>query len=99
MTAISCSLSVLRTISMPLDRGAYRKLRSVSPALPVVMVAVRDFSGLTRCACALANAEARAAKVSLDRCTGGLRIQDFKAHGICFRALCSYAVPDGLLGV
>src|SRR5438128_10454529 len=63
------------------------------------MVAVRDFSGLTRCACALANAEARAANVSLDRCMGGLRIQDIKAHGARLRAFGSHAMPHGFLGV
>src|SRR4051812_16391043 len=72
---------------------------AVSPALPVLMVAVSDFSGLTRWACALAKAAARAANDSLDRCTGGLRIRDIKAHCACLRALCPHAVPDCLLGV
>src|ERR1700730_6574369 len=63
------------------------------------MVAVSDFSGLTRCACALAKAAARAANDSLDRCTGGLRIQDIEAHRSRFRALRAHAMADRLLGI
>src|SRR6516165_1970283 len=63
------------------------------------MVAVSDFSGLTSSAWALAKAEASAATVSLDRGMGCLRLQHIKAHRPRFRALCSYAMPDGLLGV
>src|SRR5262249_19403677 len=63
------------------------------------MVAVSDFSGLTSSAWALANAEARAATDSLDRGMGRLRLQHIKAHRSRFRALCSHAVPDGLLGI
>src|SRR6516164_3379589 len=99
MTAISCSLSVLRTISSPLERGAYRKLRALSPGRPPAMVAVSDFSGLTRCACAFASAAARAANDSLDRCTGGLRVENVKAHRARFRALGPHAVPDCFLGI
>src|SRR6516164_5465820 len=99
MTAISCSLSVLRTISSPLERGAYRKLRAASPGRPPAMVAVSDFSGLTRCACALASAEASAANDSLDRCTVGLRVKNIEAHRARFRALCPHTVADCLLGI
>src|SRR6516165_319697 len=63
------------------------------------MVAVSDFSGLTSSAWALAKAEASAATVSLDRGMGCLRLQHIKAHRPRFRALCSDAVPDGLLGI
>src|ERR1700736_1775688 len=63
------------------------------------MVAVSDFSGLTRCACALARAAAKAANDSLDRCTGGLRIQNVEAHRTRFRALGPHAMPDRFLGV
>src|SRR6266700_6947604 len=63
------------------------------------MVAVSDFSGLMSSAWALAKAEASAATVSLDRGIGGLRLQHIKAHRPRFRALCSHAVPDGLLGI
>src|SRR6516165_5187972 len=63
------------------------------------MVAVCDFSGLTRCACALASAAARAANDSLDRCTGGLRVEHIKAHSARFRTLCPHAMADGLLGI
>src|SRR5208337_2725549 len=63
------------------------------------MVAVSDFSGLTRCACALARAAAKAANDSLDRCTGGLRIQDVEAHRTRFGALCPHAMPDRFLRV
>src|SRR4029077_16823588 len=48
---------------------------------------------------ALASAEARAATDSLDRGIRRLRHQDLEAHGARFRALCSYAMPDRLLGV
>src|SRR5215813_1330274 len=63
------------------------------------MVAVSDFSGLTSSAWALAKAEASAATVSLDRGMGGLHLQHIKAHRPRFRALCSHAVPDGLLSI
>src|SRR5262245_52903087 len=63
------------------------------------MVAVSDFSGLTSSAWALANAEASAATVSLDRGMGRLRFQHIKAHRPRFRALGFHAVPDGLLSV
>src|SRR5215468_701625 len=97
--AISCCLNVLRTMSSPLESGAYRKLRSPSPGRPVRMVAVRDFSGLTSSACALAKAEASAATVSLDRGMGRLRLQQVKAHRARFRALCFHAVANGLSGI
>src|SRR6516225_612257 len=63
------------------------------------MVAVSDFSGFTRCACALASAAARAANDSLVRCTGGLRVEDIEAHRARSRALCPHAMPDRLLGI
>src|SRR5438128_12535250 len=63
------------------------------------MVAVSDFSGLISSACALASAAASAANVSLHRGMGGLRRQEIETHRPRFRTLCSYAMPDGLLGV
>src|SRR5262245_39005160 len=63
------------------------------------MMAVSDFSGLTSSAWALAKAEASAATDSLDRGMGGLRLQHIKTYGARFRALCSHAVPDRLLGI
>src|SRR5262245_52058039 len=97
--AISCCPSVLRTMSSPLESGAYRKLRSPSPGRPVRMVAVSDFSGLTSSAWALAKAEASAATVSLDRGMGRLRFEHVKAHRSRFRAPGFHAMPDGLLGI
>src|SRR5215467_10775072 len=97
--AISCCPNVLRTMSSPLESGAYRKLRSPSPGRPVRMVAVSDFSGLISSAWALAKAEASAATVSLDRGTNGLRVQHIKAHRPRFRALGFHAMPDGLPGI
>src|SRR5262247_3090902 len=97
--AISCCPSVLRTMSSPLESGAYRKLRSPSPGRPVRMVAVSDFSGLMSSAWALAKAEARAATVSLDRGMGRLHLQHIKAHRPGFGALGAHAVPDGLPGI
>src|SRR6516165_5465999 len=63
------------------------------------MVAVRDFSGLTSSAWAMARAEASAATDSLDRGMGGLRLQHIKAHRPRFRASRFDTVPDGLPGV
>src|SRR6266436_6066586 len=60
------------------------------------MVAVSDFSGLTSSAWALAKAEASAA---MDRCMGGLRLENIEAHRAGFRALCADAVADRLLGI
>src|SRR5215813_8233835 len=97
--AISCCPSVLRTMSRPLESGAQRKLRSLSPGRQVRMVAVSDFSGLTSSAWALAKAEASAATVSLDRGMGRLRLQHIKAHRPHSRALCLHAMPDGLLSI
>src|SRR5437588_8171780 len=97
--AISCCPSGLRAMSSPLERGAYRKLRSHSPDRPVRMIAVSDFSGLMSSACALAKAEASAATDSLDRGMGGLHLQHIKAHRPRFRAPGLHAVPDGLPGI
>src|SRR5947208_9874997 len=97
--AISCCPSVLRTMSSPLESGAYRKLRSRSPGRPVRIVAVSDFSGLTSSACALARAEASAANDSLDRCMDGLRFQNIEAHRTRFRALAPHPMTNRLLGV
>src|SRR6266540_2465688 len=63
------------------------------------MVAVSDFSGFMSSAWALAKAEASAATDSLDRGMGCLRLQHIKAHRPRFRALCSHAVANGLLGI
>src|SRR5215831_7484565 len=97
--AISCWPSVLRTMSRPLESGAYRKLRSPPPGRPLRTVAVSDFSGLASSACALAKAEASAATDSLDRGMGGLRRDQVEAHRTRFRALPSHATPDALLGI
>src|SRR5215510_11115959 len=63
------------------------------------MVAVRDFSGLTSSAWALAKAEASAATDSLDRGMENLALQHIEAHGAGFGALGFHAVPDGLPGI
>src|SRR5262249_49707320 len=63
------------------------------------MMAVSDFSGLISSACALANAEASAATVSLDRGMDRLRLQHIKAHRPRFRALGFHAVPNRLPGI
>ena len=44
--AISCWLKVLRTISSPLDSGAYRNDRSDVPASSDRMAPTSDFSGI-----------------------------------------------------
>src|SRR3974390_363378 len=74
-------------------------MRSPSPARPLRMVALSDFSGLTSCACALASAQARAAKDSLERCMGGLRVQEIQAHRAGPRTLGPDTMTDGLFGV
>src|SRR5580704_9623088 len=63
------------------------------------MVAVRDFSGLTSSACALAKAPARLAMDGLDLCTAALHAQEIKAHRPRLRAFGADAVPDRLLGI
>src|SRR6266545_7847378 len=86
-------------MSSPLESGAYRKLRSLSPGRPVRIVAVSDLSGLMSSVWALAKAAASAATDSLDRGMGDLRLQHVKANGARFRALGFHAVPNGLPGI
>src|SRR5262249_62247602 len=101
IAAISCWLRVLRTMSRPLESGAYRKLRSPSPARLGRITAISDFSGLTSSPWALASALARAATESLDRGMGDLcgDSQNIEAHGAGLRALGAHAMPDALLGI
>src|SRR6185437_13364279 len=73
--AISCWPKVLRTMSSPLDSGAYRNDRSASPGPFGRIVATEDFSGLASSACALAKAAARQAMDSLDRCMASLQAE------------------------
>src|SRR5580692_4190090 len=63
------------------------------------MVAVRDFSGLTSSACALASAAARLAMDGLDLCTAILHAEEIKAHRPRLRTLGADAMPDRLLGI
>src|SRR3954449_13463479 len=81
IVAISCRPRLLRTMSNPLDSGAYRKVRSASRGKGERIVATSDFSGLVISTCALARAAAMLAIDSLELCTAGLRAQDIKAHG------------------
>src|SRR5262249_26343305 len=82
IVAISCRPRLLRTMSNPLDSGAYRKGRSASRGKGDRMVATSDFSGLVSSTCALARAAAMVAIVSLERCMAAdLRAQDIKADG------------------
>src|SRR5262245_37306278 len=99
MVAISCWPSVLRTMSRPLESGAYRKLRSPSPGRPVRMMAVSDFSGLINSACALAKAEASAATDSLDRGMSCLHRQHIKAHCSGSGAFPTHPVANRLFGI
>src|ERR1039458_4375145 len=78
--AISCWPSTLRTMSSPLDNGAYRKVRSPSRGNGDRMVAVSDFSGLVISACALASAAAMAPIDSLERCMIGLHLEQIEAN-------------------
>src|SRR5262249_31836338 len=77
--AISCLLNVLRTMSRPLESGAYRNDRSDPFGWSDRIVPTKDFSGLTNCACALASAAAIVPIVSLDRCMASFRFEDVEA--------------------
>src|SRR5580692_5114848 len=63
------------------------------------MVAVRDFSGVTSSACALAKAAARLAMDGLDLCTATLHAEEIKAHRARLRTLGADAMADRLLGI
>src|ERR1700719_5133558 len=63
------------------------------------MVATRDFSGLVSSACALANAAARQAMDSLDRCMTALQAEEVETDGARFRSLGADAMADRLLGI
>src|SRR6516164_2124806 len=97
--AISCWLKVLRTMSRPLDSGAYRKDRSADPLPSARIVPVRDFSGLTSCACALASAAAIVPIVSLERCISRLRFEEIEPHCARFGALGPHPMADGLFNI
>src|SRR6516164_5648489 len=80
MVAISCWPRLLRTISSPLERGAYRNVRSGSRGNGDRIVATSDFSGLIIWACALARSAAIVAIDSLHLCMAALHAQDIEAH-------------------
>src|SRR5260370_39033042 len=63
------------------------------------MVAMSDFSGFDSSDCALASAAASAAIDSLDRCMGGLRLENIETHGPVLRAARPDAVTGALLGI
>src|SRR6516164_7892086 len=63
------------------------------------MVPMRDFSGLTNCAWALASAAAIVPIVSLERCTANLRFDEVEADGARFRALGADAMTDCFFGI
>src|SRR6266568_1890565 len=97
--AICCWPRALRTMSSPLESGAYRKVRVPSPGLSAPIVPTSDFSGFDSSDCALASAAASAAIDSLDRCMGSLRLEDIEADGPVLRAASPDAVADALPGV
>ena len=66
--AISCWPRTLRTMSSPLDSGAYRKVRSPSRGIGDRIVAVSDFSGLVSLGLCLGERR----RDSPDRFTGAL---------------------------
>src|SRR6516164_327878 len=80
MVAISCWPRLLRTMSSPLDSGAYRKVRSGSRGNGERIVPTSDFSGLIISACAFARAAAMVAIDSLHLCMAALHVQDVEAH-------------------
>src|ERR1700689_458583 len=99
--AISCSPRVLRTISSPLDSGAYRKVCSAPEAPPWRIVATSDFSGLTRMIWALAKAAARLAIELLDWCTAITLLidEEIETDGSRLGTLGPDAMAGGFLGV
>src|SRR6266536_23291 len=97
--AICCWPRALRTMSSPLESGAYRKLRAPSPGLSAPMVATSDFSGFESSDCALASAAASAAIDSLDRCMGGLRFDDVEADCACLRSAGADSMAHNLFGI
>src|SRR5450631_2537176 len=86
-------------MSRPLERGAYRKVRPGSSYRSLPTVAVRDFSGLVSRTWALANAAAREAIDSLERCMIGLHLYHLEADCPGLGALGPDAVAERLLGV
>src|SRR6516162_1951269 len=97
--AISCWLRVLRTISRPLDNGAYRKVCSVPRGPSDLMAATNDFSGLTSWAWALASAAAMEPMLSLERCMAALHPLEIKADGTRFGTPGANAVANRFLGI
>src|SRR5215471_10563028 len=97
--AISCWLSVLRTMSSPLDSDAYRNDRSEPLPCSDRMVPISDFSGLTSCAWALASAAAIVPIVSLDRCTAALRFKEVEADCAGFGAFGPHPMPNRSFGI
>src|SRR3954454_8536351 len=72
--AISCLLRHLRTISRPLARDAYWKVRLCSRGKAEGIVAVNDFSGFLSSAWAFAKAPAILLRVPLEACTCFLQV-------------------------
>src|SRR5215469_15032985 len=97
--AISCWLKVFRTMSSPLDSGAYRKDRSAAVAPSERMVPINDFSGFTSCAWALASAAAIVPIVSLDRCTAALRFKEVEADCAGFGAFGPHPMANRSFGI
>src|SRR5262249_34842654 len=66
------------------------KVRAASPGAAALIVAVRDFSGLTSSALAFAKTEARAPTDSLGCCMAPVRFQHIQAHRAGVLALCPH---------
>jgi hypothetical protein len=77
--AISCCPSAFRTMSRPVESGAYRNVRPGSSDRLLGSVAVSDFSGLVSVIWALASAAASEAIDSLERCIGCLPLDHLEA--------------------
>src|SRR6516164_9746079 len=97
--AISCWLRVLRSISNPLDSGAYRKIWSAPPFSSDRIVAVIDFSGLISFACAFASAAASAPTELLDCCIAVLPFHELECDGSSLRSFGPDPVADRLLRI
>ena len=98
--AISCCPRVLRTISSPLESGAYRKLRSPSPGRAALNGGGQRLFRVHKLGLSLGQGRGQ----RRDRVTGPVHglasaARTSKLTAPDFERLAAHAMPDGLLGV
>ena len=79
-----CDLLLTQALPHDVQTGGQRRIakgRLPSHGKGETMVAVKDFSGFAISAWALASAAASTPTLSLERCTAGLHVQNFKTDG------------------